>query len=318
MDTTELIVKVAWLYHVESLTQAQIAERMHLTRRRVNELLSDARASGLVRVTFNSSLTENVQLEGELCKTFGLEEAMVTSTPADQQLLHAVLGRAAAAFLDRMLEMRGPSSIGVGWGSTLRETVQQMKRKNMAELEIFSMMGGLTRGTEINTFDIVRGFAEVLNAKCHYFAAPIYADSEISRDLIVRQSVFADLIDKAACVDLSFLSVGDLTGKSLQVRYGLPVTIDIDDLVRSGAVGDLLGHYLDENGTPAPHHLNHQVIAPPLEDYCRIATRIIASGGTHKRMIMQAVLRGKLATAVVTDADTARWLLVNSNRTGKS
>ena len=306
---TELMVKAAWLYHVEGLTQAQIAERMNLTRRRVNELLSEALATGLVRVTFTSPLTENVRLEGELREAFGLDEAMVVSTPADQDLLHAVLGRAASAFLDRIIEVRQPRSIGVGWGSTLRETVHQMTRRPMPHIEVFSMMGGLTRGAEINTFDIVRRFAEVLDAKCHYFAAPIYADSEASRDLIVEQPVFKDLLQKAASVDLSFLSVGDLTGKSLQVRYGLPVNANTEDLVASGAVGDLLGHYLDDRGHPTPHPLNRQVISPDLESYRRIGNRIIASGGIHKRRILGAALRGKLATALVTDADTARWLL---------
>jgi DNA-binding transcriptional regulator LsrR (DeoR family) len=309
VDMTELMVRAAWLYHVEGLTQAQIAERLNLTRRRVNELLSEALANGLVRVTFTSPLTENVKLEGALCDAFALEEAMVVSTPADQELLHAVLGRATATFLDRIIEMRQPRSIGVGWGATLRETVRQMTRRQLPHLEVCSMMGGLTRGAEINTFDIVRGFADLLGAGCHYFAAPIYADSETSRDLIVEQSVFKELLRKAASVDFSILSVGDVTGKSLQVRYGLPTEVNIDDLAASGAVGDLLGHYLDEEGRPIRHPLNRQVISPDLDDYRRIGTRIIASGGAHKRRVIGAALRGKLATALVTDADTARWLL---------
>lgn len=309
MDIADLMIKAAWLYHVEGLTQAQIAERMNLTRRRVNELLSEALADGLVRVTFTSPLTENVRLEGELCEAFELVEAKVVSTPGDPALLHAVLGRAAAAFLDRVIEAHQPRSIGVGWGSTLRHTVHHMTRRQMPHLQIFSMMGGLTRGAEINTFDIVRSFAEVLDARCHYFAAPIYADSEVSRNLIVEQSVFKELLSKAASVDLSFLSVGDLTGNSLQVRYGLPATVNIQDLISAGAVGDLLGHYLDDHGQPTSHPLNSQAISPDLETYRAIGTRIIASGGIHKRSIIGAALRGKLATALVTDADTARWLL---------
>lgn len=309
MSAMDLMVKAAWLYHVEGLTQAQIAGRMNLTRRRINELLSEALACGHVRVTFTSPLTENVQLESALCEVFGLEEAVVVSTPVDQDLLHAVLGRAAAAYLDRFLEVRRPKSIGVGWGSTLRETVHQMSRKHMPDLEVYSMMGGLTRGAEINTFDIVRSFAEVLDARCHYFAAPIYADSAASRDQIAGQSVFDDLLQAAAAVDLSYLSVGDLTGKSLQIRYGLPADVNLDDLARSGAVGDLLGYYLDDSGAPTAHPLNRQVISPDLESYRRIKTRIIASGGIHKRRVVGAALRGRLATTLITDSETACWLL---------
>src|SRR5690242_14128969 len=39
MHQQQLMIRAAWLYHVEGLTQAEIGERMNLTRRRVNELL---------------------------------------------------------------------------------------------------------------------------------------------------------------------------------------------------------------------------------------------------------------------------------------
>jgi len=42
MPYQQSMVRASWLYHVEGLTQAQIAERMLLTRRKVNELLAAA------------------------------------------------------------------------------------------------------------------------------------------------------------------------------------------------------------------------------------------------------------------------------------
>ncbi len=52
------------------------------------------------------------------------------------------------------------------------------------EIDVRSMMGGLTRGSEINTFEIVRAFGQALKAQCHYFAAPIDAESpQSSRQL---------------------------------------------------------------------------------------------------------------------------------------
>lgn len=311
MQTQELMVKAAWLYHVEGLTQAQIGERMNLTRRRVNELLADALESGVVRINFSSSLAENVALEAQLKARYGLAEAVVAPTPDDLNLMYGVIGRMAAGLLDRMIETLRPFSLGVGWGSTLRETVRHMSngRSTDSRLVVCSMMGGLTRGAEINTFEIVHGFAEVLDAQCHYFAAPIYADSAASRELIAAQPVFRELLEEAAGVDVSFLSVGDMTGQSLQVRYGLPADTDVSTIVAAGGVGDLLGYYLDADGQPVDHPLNRQVISLDLSRYRSIAHRIVASGGRHKREILRAVVRAQLATAIVTDAETAIWLL---------
>ena len=308
----EIMVKAAWLYHVEGLTQAQIGERLNLTRRRVNELLAAALQNGLVRISFASPLAENVALEAELASRFGLSDVVVAPTPADPAQLHSVLGRAAAGFLDRTIPVLKPSAIGVGWGATLRQTVQHMRQRSEPQIGICSMMGGLMHGAEINTFEIVRSFAQVLGAYCHYFAAPVYADSGTSRDLIVAQPVFRELLDEAASVEMTFLSVGDVTGQSLQVRYGLPKQVDIASIVAAGGVGDLLGYYLDENGRPIDHPVNKQAISVELGSYKRVPCRIVASGGPHKRDILRALLRARLATVIVTDADTARWLLINN------
>lgn len=155
----------------------------------------------------------------------------------------------------------------------------------------------------------MRRFAKVLDAEFNYLAAPIYVDSAASRDLIVAQPVFRSLLDDAVAVDVSCLSVGDLTQESLQVRHGLPSTDLIGELSDAGAVGDILGRYLDQMGVPVDHPLNRQVISPELDDYRRIACRIVTSGGAHKHNIIRAILRAGIASALVTDADCARWLL---------
>ncbi|MBB2671887.1 UNVERIFIED_ORG: DNA-binding transcriptional regulator LsrR (DeoR family) [Rhizobium esperanzae] len=309
MSNQQLMVRASWLYHVEGLTQAQIAERMLLTRRRVNELLAAALDQGIVRISFNSPLAENVELEAELRNRFGLRDVVIVPTPVDKTQMPVVIGRAAAMFLERLIQASEPSSLGVGWGATLRETVQHMAPANAPGIKVRSMMGGLTRGSEINTFEIVRRFAKVLNAQCHYLAAPIYADDPGSRDTIVAQTVFQSLLREATAVDISILSVGDVSSESLQVRYGLPTGTDIGELTEAGAVGDLLGRYLDAEGHEIDHRLNRQVISPELIDYRRVPNRLLASGGDHKRKILSACLTAGLATAIITDADSAVWLL---------
>jgi DNA-binding transcriptional regulator LsrR (DeoR family) len=303
------MVKASWLYHVEGLTQAQIAERMLLTRRKVNELLASALHKGVVRISFNSPMLENVELEASLRSRFGLSDVVIVPTPTDKARMPLVLGRAAAIFLERLLQASEPVSLGVGWGATLRETARHIAPVNAPDIKVRSMMGGLTRGSEINTFEIVRRFAKVLNAECHYLAAPIYTDDAASRDAIVGQAVFRTLLKEATAVDVSILSVGDVSSESLQVRYGLPIGTDVAELIEAGAVGDLLGRYLARDGHELDHPLNRQVISPSIEDYNRIPKRIIVSGGIHKREILLGCIIAGLATAIVTDADSASWLL---------
>lgn len=309
MEHRELMVRAAWLYHVEGLTQQQIAERMNITRRRVNEILSEALETGVVRISFDSALSESVELEVKLRKRFALRDAVVVPTPNETALLHSVLGRGAAAFLGRLIQTQKPASIGIGWGSTLRETIQHMPSLNEPQIKVRSMMGGLTHGSEINTFEIVRGFAQAISAQCRYFAAPIYAESPESREAIISQTVFQRTFRQICDVDVAYLSVGDVSQQSLQVRYGLPEGMSEEILQKAGAVGDLMGRYLNASGQEIDHLLNRQVLSPELDDFRRIGCRIVASGGAHKHKILHAVAQSGLANVLITDADSARAIL---------
>jgi DNA-binding transcriptional regulator LsrR (DeoR family) len=48
--SSDLGVRAAWLYHIEGLTQEQIARAMKIRRAKVIRLLAAARDSGVVRV----------------------------------------------------------------------------------------------------------------------------------------------------------------------------------------------------------------------------------------------------------------------------
>lgn len=301
----QLSIRVAWLYYMENLTQAEIGERLGLTRARVNRMLAEARESGLVRISLNSSLAECVALEQALKQKCNLRDAVVVPTPADPDTVTAVVGIAAGDYLSRFLENHRLSTIGIGWGSTLRETIRHVTPASYPDLWITSMMGGLSRGLELNTFEIAGELARTLQAQCSYLAAPIYAGSQRSRDTILAQEVFKDVLERIDSVELALLSLGDLSRRSLLVRHGLPSDVSADDLRAAGAVGDVLGQYLDANGKPISHGINRRAIAPPLDRLGKIPTVMLIAGGLNKAPIITAALRGRIGGVLVTDEKTA-------------
>src|SRR5712675_411912 len=64
-EDEQLRVRVAWLYFMEGLTQADIAAKLGITRLRANRLLGEARESGLVNIQVNARLSGCVALERE-------------------------------------------------------------------------------------------------------------------------------------------------------------------------------------------------------------------------------------------------------------
>src|SRR5579862_3575 len=299
-------VRAAWLYYMEGLTQADIARRLGTTRLRINRILVDARRNGLVGITLNSQLASCVELERQMVRDFGLDAAVIVPTPADDEQVPVILGRAAAAYLSDLLERKAIRGLGLGWGRTLREMVRHIRPGRYPNLCINSMMGGLTRGLEINTFDIVSELARRLDSQCQYLAAPIYAGSPRSRDTIIAQDVFRDAFRRIETNDVAVLSIGDLTRKSMLVRYGLPEDVGVQALRAKGAVCDIVAQFVDARGRPIDHPLNRRAIALPLRDLARVSTVMFAAGGAHKVQAIAAVLRGGYGSVLVCDENTAR------------
>ena len=155
-------------------------------------------------------------------------------------------------------------------------------------------MGGLTYEIEINTFEIATRFASAWQAECHYLAAPIYAGTPQSRDTIVKLEVFEEAFARIASTRAAILSVGDLSDRSLLIRYGLPRDVSAMDLRAEGAVGDVLGQFIDGTGRAIDHPINRRAIALKLEALRGIPTVILASGGDNKVAIIAAALLGRL------------------------
>jgi DNA-binding transcriptional regulator LsrR (DeoR family) len=198
----------------------------------------------------------------------------------------------------------------------LRETIRHLRAGSFPELSVNSMMGGLTHGLELNTFEIASELARRIAAQCNYLAAPIYAGSARSRDTILAQDVFRDSMKRLATNDVALLSVGDLSRRSLLIRYGLPRDVTVESLRTSGAVGDIMGTFLDARGVPVKHPLNQRVIAPPIAMLRDIATVIVASGGLNKAAIIAATLRARLCAVLVCDEATVRAALGLMRGTG--
>jgi DNA-binding transcriptional regulator LsrR (DeoR family) len=294
---------------MEDLTQGAIAERLGLTRLKVNRILAECRQSGLVQVSIRSRLQGCVALERRLVTAFGLRDAVVVPTPDDQDKVPALVGMAAGEFLTRHLARESVVNFGVGWGATLREAIRFIEPASLPELRIVSMMGGLTQGLDLNTFEIAGELARRLQARCSYLVAPIYAGSAASRATIMAQDVFAEAFALMGRLDLALLSLGDLTPRSLLVRHGLPADIGIGEIAAAGAVGDIMGRFLDAQGRPIDHAINARAVAMPLDGLARIPCVVVAAGGLNKAAVIAAALRGGFADVLVSDERTVEAAL---------
>ena len=305
-------VRAAWLYHVEGLTQENVARVMQVSRAKVIRLLAAAREAGVVRIRIDARGGDQIALERRLCRALGLDEALVVPSPADRALTAAVVGHAAGTYLaDRITD---GMSIGVGWGSTLSMSVRAIGTKNCRRVSVISLLGGMTHSRAINPSAVARRVADLIGADCYQLTAPVFVASERTRLALWREPGLRDLLARARRAGLALVSVGDLAADATLFREGLLPRQQRSSLVAAGAVGDVLCHFLDRRGRIVDHPVNRRVVAVGLEDLRRVPTIVIAAGGSRKVAAIRAALAATGARVLITDEVAAQGLLASAAR----
>lgn len=303
----QLATRASWLYFVGGYTQADVGKKLKLNRVRVNRLLAFAREKGLVQISVSGRLAECVALEEKIKEKFHLLHAIVVPSPISEIQLPQVIGTAAGHYFGSQL--KDNSSVGVGWGRTLRHSLRSVPRRTFESLSVVSLMGGLTRASLVNPYETASHLADIIGARCYYVAAPTLSDSEAAREIFLKQSMVRDVFELGAKVDLALLSVGELTQPSTFMQVGLISDSEAAKLVKAGAVGDICGHWINEQGEVIDHPINRRVIALSPRRLKNISCVILASGGQNKVPVLHGALRAGFANVLVTDEQTAAAVL---------
>ena len=306
LTDAQIQARACWYYYIGAMTQQEIADRLGLTRLKVNKILGQARQDGLVSIEIKLPLAHCVALEEKLKARYALDDVAVVPTLPDPDTLQQVIGEAAGAMLAPLLEEG--AGLGVGWGRTLRAAARALRQRRFARSWVTSLMGGMTRGAGTNTFEVATEFARLIGAECYYVAAPIYCPSVESRSTLLTHYGLAEVMRRAREGQIALVSCGDLTTRSLLASTHI-VSEALEGLRQAGAVGDLLGTFLDEYGRPIDHPLNARVMALSPQELKAYPVSILASGGLPKARVIRAILNARYVKRLATDESAAEALL---------
>ena len=303
----EARARASHLYFVLGLTQQAIADRMGLSRVKVQRLLAEARERGIVRIEILSANAGRLAQEARLTERYGLHLAQVTASECGPgAALSEVIGRYAAVTVAPMLH--DGATIAIGWGVTLKALAAEIAPMPLHGATVAPLLGSLSRRSTIDRFEAASVLARRLEAECYTLPAPIICDSAGSCAMIAGQSIVRDVLARAAQADLALLSVGGCRSSTLRAT-GYVTDAEFDALEAAGAVGNFLGYYFDASGAILDHPVNARVVGLHPEDARRIPRRIMVSGGPEKVAILRVLLARGWCTGLITDEDTAAALL---------
>lgn len=302
-------MRIAWMYYVEGLTQNEIAEKLGIGRVTVVRNINEAQRQHEVKIWLDGEVAECLELEARLKATFGFQEAIVVPEPSNSQFTAKSIGIAVGMYATE--NMTDDMAIGVGWGATLYESLQTLAPRELENVQVISLLGGIMQARRFNPSEFAWQFARTVGADCYLLAAPAVVDSPATKEALIERCGLNNVLRRAERLDMALLSVGITSPDSTTFRFGYLSDEDRVLLMRQGAVGDLLYNFYDRDGHLVDHPINQRVISVPIDMLRNVPKRVIASGGNEKIDALLGAIKLIDCNVLITNEVTARELLIH-------
>ncbi|MCU0908949.1 MAG: sugar-binding transcriptional regulator [Rhodobacteraceae bacterium] len=305
-EADRLRARAVWLYHVEGMTQNDIATHLGVNRITVVRLLADARRRNEVRITVSAPLADLIELERALERRHGIARAIVAPHADAGADPTRVIAAAAGAFISGT--MRAGMTVGVGWGRTLSTTLPFITGATLDNFRVVSLLGGIAAARRFNPAEFAWQFTELFQGEGFLIPAPAVVDSPETKHALLERCGLAAIFEMADKLDMALLSAGGITTLTTSYRTGYLSEADRQSLIEAGAVGDVLYNFIDAGGRLVDHPVNRRAISVDLARLQRTPDRVLISGGAEKIAILRAAIANLAPTVLITDEQTARAL----------
>ena len=313
-DADELLsVRVAELYYDENKTQDEIGALLGISRWKAGRLLTQARESGIVRIEIVHPRARRLGLERELCGRFGLSDAVIVPDPdpGSASLTADATARVAQAAADYLAALRPvPRVLGVSWGRTLNEVAVRLPQGWATGVNVVQINGGVSLNRRSGGAAAMAAMiAERGGGQAVLLPSPAILERIETKRAIEADRTVADVLARAATASAYLYSAGVADASSVLVDSGYLTPDDVTELVRRGAVGDVVGRYIDADGDIVDPTLDERTVGLGLDELRSAATAIFVVAGISKHDVARAVVMSGLCTVLVSDEGTARALL---------
>jgi len=295
-----LVIKTAWYYYFENMTQQKIAEVLGISRMRVVKLLEKARKTGIVQFKMRDDSTSRMKIEKQLTEQYGLKDTFIVPTNPDAEGVNETIARAAAMYIrDRLDES---SFINMGYGDTCSRVLINLATMSENPVSCVSLTGGVNYYLPHNDMNL-------FNAKLYLIPAPLIASTKEIATAMKNEATVTEFSRMAQLSSITVVGIGGMEEESTIVKSSIINQNDVVYLKMQGAVGDLLCHFVDKDGNLVNADIENRLISTSLDALKELNNVIGVSAGSEKVDAIRAVLRGKYLDVLITDEETALKLI---------
>lgn len=318
MKEDSFIIRVVEMHYKQGLSQQEIANKLNVSRTTVSRALTKAKEKGIVEITINYPSGTGRELEMQLEEKYGLKEVIVAYSN-DEEKMESEIAKNASDFLVR--QIKNPMKIALTRGSAMQKmsvSLSSNPRVNFldtSEVVILPTEGQtnvpLSYPKEkrmIYSNYVVEEVARIIGANSFGFLAPIYV-SKKTKQALLEESCIIEFMDLIKAADLSMMGIGTLEEDSTLLKSGFVKKEDFKSLKEQGGKAEFMGHVIDSDGNLVSEEYDSQIMSLALNDLKQIPVRAGIAYGKKKQEAIHAVLNGNYINVLITDAQTARYLL---------
>jgi DNA-binding transcriptional regulator LsrR (DeoR family) len=113
------------------------------------------------------------------------------------------------------------------------------------------------------------------------------------------------------------VGIGQIGAQAHMYETGMVTPEEFAEVERAGAVGEVLGQFVDADGRSVNAPVNQRSIAVSIDDL-RGKEVVVIAGGHGKARAIDAVLATGVVTGLITDEATAQQLIPLAARRGRA
>lgn len=305
-----LAARAAWLHFAGGKTQGEVAELLGVQSTKAHRLIARARSDGLIRVIVEGPIAGCMEIEEQLKSLFDLTLCEVVPNIDEGALPLRTLGMVGARYIRNLIESSRYDLIGFGHGRTLAAAIDLMPSVEAKGTRFVSLLGGLTRRFAASPFDVIHRLADRTGAEAYVMPVPFFANTVKDRQVLESQYGVSDVIKMARDAAIYIAGIGEVDRKSFIATAGMVDEEDMEEVAKSGACAEILGHFFSADGQNLPNTLTDRAMAPRIGDL-RSHKIVALAGGTSKTRAIRAILSSGLLHGLIIDEATARRLVTS-------
>lgn len=298
-----LMTKAAWYYYKQDMIQQDIADLLGISRMRVIKLLDKARALGIIQFHFRADSAKRLSNEQKLMTLGALKDCFVVPAPDDSDDINENVAKAAAMYVANRID--GESFINIGYGDTANRVLNNLALVAEETISCVSLTGGVSPY-------LPNAQSAIFNSRLYLIPAPLILSSKETADAIRAEKAIRDIQALIPLSSLSVIGIGAMNEGATVLTSGVLTANDFLVLKRNGAVGDILNHFINENGELVSSELEERSISTDLDTIRSLPNVIGVAAGAEKLQAIEAALRGGYLDVLITDEPTAERIVARS------